>query len=474
MATKTAVKKGAAKKAASKPAKKSAPAKVAAKAKPAKKVVAKKPSGVKDPKKGMLVTFTGYAEALKEGEEPILNEGDVVRILAPSKKTKGAFAVERVSDGEQDTIFAADEMTVPVDEDEDEDEDEDGEEEEDEDSDEEESDDDEDESEEDEEDSDEDDDDGEEAEEEEDEDEDEDSDEEEDSDEDEDEEESEDDDEESEEDEEAEDEDDEDGDEEAEEEDEEEAEEAVIVDSASVKKALKGSAVDAAKSLVRRVDETSYTLGGVLNHIKTTGEHEAIVDAKGKKRFAKVKTDEDGKQISTFAQYCEVELGLEYRKAMYLIDIYRHFAALGVDEKRVAAIGWSKAKELVKVTNADNFDKMLTYAETHKKDDVIKHVRDTIVKLGGESGSGRKTRETRTKTTFTVKAFDDQAKAIKQAIAAVKKNNPGEGGEMSDNDALLFMLTEYVATSGAVKVSKKKAIAHLEKSYGIKLAEVTE
>lgn len=86
---------------------------------------------------------------------------------------------------------------------------------------------------------------------------------------------------------------------------------------------LQHEALDAAKAVTRQVDETNFTLGGVLNHIYAEGIHKTA--------------GYDGKR--GFANYCKTELGIEYRKAMELRTIYIIYSQAGVDETRLSEIG---------------------------------------------------------------------------------------------------------------------------------------
>jgi hypothetical protein len=123
-------------------------------------------------------------------------------------------------------------------------------------------------------------------------------------------------------------------------------------------------ALDAAKAVARKVDETKFTLGGVLNHIYSEGIHKTA--------------GYDGKR--GFANYCETELGIEYRKAMELRNIYMIYAQAGVDETRLFEIGWSKAKELARLsvdTLRSNFNALAEFAVAHTRDELIEYIRTT-------------------------------------------------------------------------------------------------
>ncbi len=70
-----------------------------------------------------------------------------------------------------------------------------------------------------------------------------------------------------------------------------------------------------------------------------------------------------------FEDYIEKELGVKYRKARYLINIYDYFTALGIDETKLGQMGWSKAKELVGKATKENFDELVEFANNHTRDE---------------------------------------------------------------------------------------------------------
>lgn len=217
-------------------------------------------------------------------------------------------------------------------------------------------------------------------------------------------------------------------------------------DSQSVRDILaEQDALEAAKALIEQVERTYFTLGGVLSHIYAEGIHKSV--------------GYDGKR--GFADYVEAELGIQYRKAMYLINIYDYFRALGVDETRLGEIGWSKAKELVNHANADNFDELVDYAKSNTRDDLVKFLKTQNVSDGtGEGGSVKKVR-------LTFSLFADQSETVTRAIDAAKSM----AGSDDPNQALEYICAEWSQMTESVEVSLADAIAHLEAKYGVKLSE---
>jgi hypothetical protein len=106
-----------------------------------------------------------------------------------------------------------------------------------------------------------------------------------------------------------------------------------VQDTKAVARLLKvHNTLDAAKALVDQGQE-SITLGGVLWHIYYEGTFKLA--------------GYDGKR--GFAAYVKTELGLSYRKAMDLINLYVICRGVGVDEKLLGKVRKWKGTELAAV-----------------------------------------------------------------------------------------------------------------------------
>ncbi len=119
---------------------------------------------------------------------------------------------------------------------------------------------------------------------------------------------------------------------------EKEEEPIVIEDTKAVSTVLKehDDAVEAARSLIEQGRQVEFTLGGVLYHIYAEGIHKAH--------------GYEGKQ--GFAEFIDKELSIHYRKAMVLISMYKVFTDHGLDELTIGEIGWSKAAAIARITRA--------------------------------------------------------------------------------------------------------------------------
>ena len=89
----------------------------------------------------------------------------------------------------------------------------------------------------------------------------------------------------------------------------------------------KESAYEQVSNLSENIDYNYFRLGGVFSVIQANGWYH-----------------DDG--YENFRQCVEDKFGVQYRKAMYLIQIYNDLVASGVKWSQVKSIGWSKLKAL--------------------------------------------------------------------------------------------------------------------------------
>lgn len=219
-----------------------------------------------------------------------------------------------------------------------------------------------------------------------------------------------------------------------------------VAHSSSVQSLLaEKDALEAAKELVNRSEETDFTLGGVLAHIQREGIHQTL-GYSGKRGF------ED---------YIEQELGVKYRKAMYLIRIYTHFNALGIDEGKLAAMGWSKAKELVGVATKENFDELAEYAQNNTRDALIEHIKSSYVTAGDGSEAEPKAKLTR----WTFSLFDDQNTTVNRAIEAAKI----QASTDNISQALEYICAEWSLMSENQQTTLEEQIELLQARYNVTL-----
>lgn len=164
----------------------------------------------------------------------------------------------------------------------------------------------------------------------------------------------------------------------------------------------------------------------------------------------------------TFKAYLDAEHGLGYRKAMYLIDIYRHLVDSGVKWEQVKNVGWTKLRLIAPLLTQENVETWATRAEgmtTIQLEEYIKAMKNT--------GEGSDTTSSSTTSDVSSKVFKlhtDQREVIEAALDKCKHEKSTE----HDNVALQYICEEYLnAASGKKSTSKKVEPAELFKNMGV-------
>ena len=220
-------------------------------------------------------------------------------------------------------------------------------------------------------------------------------------------------------------------------------------------------AIAAAKALIERSEQTYLMLGGVLHHIYENNLHKAEGYA-GKRGFQ---------------EFVAKELGIEYRKAMYLMSNYRVFRELSLDAERnekLMAMGWSKAKEIAAIarlrdpeTNEEygvaaveaHFDELADYAVEKTRDELTAKIKSDFVDM--------REGERIAITKFAFKLVGEAGETCKRAIQHAKSQMPEESA--SDSMAFEVVCGEYINMTEGTEQTLEEAIALVENRFGIKL-----
>jgi len=102
-------------------------------------------------------------------------------------------------------------------------------------------------------------------------------------------------------------------------------------------------AIKLAKTLLDGESFSDFKLGGVVAVIMTKGFWE-------------------GKGYETLRKWIEGELGMDYRKAMHLKDIYNNLVASAVPWEKVKGLGWTKLIHLSDIMTLENVDEWVAKA----------------------------------------------------------------------------------------------------------------
>lgn len=213
-------------------------------------------------------------------------------------------------------------------------------------------------------------------------------------------------------------------------------------ESASVLELVSGISDDELLELATdTVEEESaivHRLGGILYHVRKSGAYKQL--------------SEDYQGNRGFELYVNDVLGLQYRKAMYLIKIYYNFSKYGLNEELVDEIGWSKASKIASVMNEDNAQELVDLASKSTVSELTDHIKQGKKEVGGVKGTKVNF------TTFKFRLFEDRAVTVTETLNAVASAM----GYDNLNDAFEHIVMEYAVehpTSAPEKTAAKPVAA---------------
>lgn len=142
-----------------------------------------------------------------------------------------------------------------------------------------------------------------------------------------------------------------------------------------------------------------YQLGGILFHVRKSKAYEEL-----DKKYA---------EKGGFSLYLIEHLNIEYRKAMYLIEIYYKWNKFQLDPASVAQIGWAKAAKIAAVMTEDTAEELVKLAGENTVADLNDHIKTTYKEVGGTKGEKKKLK------LFKFKLFESAADAVEETLASV-------------------------------------------------------
>lgn len=182
-------------------------------------------------------------------------------------------------------------------------------------------------------------------------------------------------------------------------------------------------------------DFNEFKIGGVLS----------VIDANGYWR-------EQG--YDKFKDFIEGFYGINYRKAMYLINIYNSLLESGVEWDQVSSVGWTKLKEICGLLNTDNVDKWVELANSMScvaLQAYIKTCDENGEPKGGEGAGDHNPADTPDVSTMTFKVHNEQKTTVREALDKVKAEISTE----HDNVALEHLANEYLQGTLGKKATGK-------------------
>lgn len=195
--------------------------------------------------------------------------------------------------------------------------------------------------------------------------------------------------------------------------------------------------LDLAKEVSEEASAIEYKLGGVLFHVRKTGAYKEL--------------DDRYKEKGGFSLYVLEQLNVEYRKAMYLIDIYYKWNKFGLDATKVAAIGWAKAAKIAAVMTEDTAAELLELAENNTVADLIENIKTSYKEVGGEKG------EKKTLKVFKFRLFEDQAASVEEVLNSVASAMEFKTLDQAFEHIVMEWATEHPVTTTAPAKAKAKS-----------------
>lgn len=177
-----------------------------------------------------------------------------------------------------------------------------------------------------------------------------------------------------------------------------------------------GNLVAIAQDLEAQAATSEYHLGGVLYHIKKSGEYKTIDDG--------AYAGEGG-----WRDFMEAYFNTKYRKGQYLIEIYQAFSLKGIENAAeiVAGMGWSKAAKIANpILNDYDPDELIEAANTNTVEDL-----STVIKeLKSEGGTAGTAGERVPKLTIKFRLVAEDATTADTILkAAMEQQGVTDAGE---------------------------------------------
>lgn len=173
------------------------------------------------------------------------------------------------------------------------------------------------------------------------------------------------------------------------------------------------------------VDKTYFEVGGALFVVQINGW------------FA---------PYPSFKDFVEQSIGIRYRKAVYLVEIYEAMANVKIEWSKFQHLGWTKMRRLAKVVNAANADEWIKIATEHTSSEIEELVRKHL------AGELKATKGSKPEHSKTLKFHADQFEIVNKAIERARE----QSGTKYDSAAFELICMDYLAG-----YSLEENLAHL-------------
>ncbi len=159
-----------------------------------------------------------------------------------------------------------------------------------------------------------------------------------------------------------------------------------------------------------------------------------------------------------FKDYVETSLGIGYRKAMYMIEIYKKLLELDVPLAKFSGIGWAKINRIVSVLTNENIDEWVEKAKVMSRRELEACIKAEKAKaIAGPSAEASATPKTITNKNF--KLHGDQRELWDDAYAKFRE----ETGKEGETTALEGICAHYLGGGGVAFSDLKQHIEYASK-----------
>jgi hypothetical protein len=204
--------------------------------------------------------------------------------------------------------------------------------------------------------------------------------------------------------------------------------------------------LELAKEVVEESAALEYRLGGVLFHVRKSKAYEEL--------------DNRYKEKGGFSVYLLEHLNIEYRKAMYLIDIYYKWNKFGLEPEKVAQIGWAKAAKIAAVMTEETAEELVKLAEENTVADLVENIKTSYKEVGGVKGDKKKLK------LFKFKLFESQADAVEEVLASVMGAMNFKNLDEAFEHIVMEWATEHPVEAKEEKTAKRPVAQKAEGATG--------
>jgi hypothetical protein len=207
--------------------------------------------------------------------------------------------------------------------------------------------------------------------------------------------------------------------------------------------------IQVAQELEAAAATSEYRLGGVLYHIKKNKSYLEVEG--GAERYG---------EKGGFELFLQDYFNIEYRKTMYLIDIYVAFTQAQIENpaEAVAAMGWTKASKIARpmIENVEGAADLIELANNNTVADLSTAIKEQVT-VGGTREGGTKV----TRTTLKFRLLEQDGVNTNSILEAVKSAQ----GHKDIGESLVFIVNDW-ASNNMPNTSKAAAAPKATKAVG--------